>query len=425
MKKNVFKKIFNLTWLILAALLTFTACEDDEDTDDEIVLDGIYIMGDATALDSYNTTGRFAVTRNEVLNDDYNDGIINEDDRPTLYEKYIALSATGTFKIKHVAGSVKKQYGPGTDFALVALADRINDEPKDEDFWRGSYTESTTEFSVPEDGLYHVVIDTELQKVVVARVVWGVIGAATPEGWGTATPLTASAFDKNTMTFTKTEMELRGGDWKFRYSNGWKIVLDTLVDLGGGKKGVNVNTNFGGAVNAIIAGGANIVNAAPGVYTITMTWTLADGHSATATKTADLPLTNWTGVICDAVGTGVSADNANAIVPDPSGWAWGNKLLADGAPVKVGDIYTWTWSNMVIEANEGFKLRTENGVAPPSGGANFDAGLDVVDHTASSANVDPATSGDLKVSVKGTYDIVLTIDAGNNDTKKIVITEGK
>ncbi len=100
MKKNVFKKIFNLTWLILAALLTFTACEDDEDTDDEIVLDGIYIMGDATELDSYNTNGRFTVTKNEVL----------QEDRASLYEKYIAISAAGSFKIKHVAGSVKKQY---------------------------------------------------------------------------------------------------------------------------------------------------------------------------------------------------------------------------------------------------------------------------------------------------------------------------
>ncbi len=273
--------------------------------------------------------------------------------------------------------------------------------------------------------MYHVVIDTELQKVVVARVAWGVIGAATPEGWGTATALTASAFNKSTMTFTKTEMELRGGDWKFRYSNGWKIVLDTIVDLGGGNKGVKVNTNFGGAVDALEAGGANIVNAAPGVYTMTMTWTLAGGHVATASKTADLPLTNWTGVICDAVGTGVSADNASAIVPDPSSWGWGNKLLADGAPVKVGDIYTWTWSNIILEANEGFKLRTENGVAPPSGGANFDAGLEAVDHAASVGNVNAATTGNLSTSVKTAYDIVLTIDAGNSDAKKIVITNSK
>lgn len=413
MKKNVFKKIFNFSWLILAALLTFTACSDDDDDttpDGEIILDGIYIMGDATALDSYDTDGRFIVTKNEV----------NQEDRSTLLEKYIAISSTGTFKIMQVAGSAKTQLGPDTDFALVPTEDRDTDEPSAEDFWRGSYTETSTEFSVPEDGLYHVVIDTEVGKVVVARVVWGVIGAATPDGWGTSTALTESAFDKETMTFSITDMELRGGDWKFRYSNGWKIEIDTM-DVNPDNL-VKVNTNYGSAVDALVAGGANIVNENPGVYDITMTWTLAGGTSAVATKTADLPLTNWTDVICDAVGTGVSADNVDAIA-DPSSWGWGNKLLADDVPVKVGDVYTWTWTNIVLEANEGFKLRTENGVAPAGGnGANFDVGYSAVD-TESSSDLVADASGNLSVTAKGTFVITLTIDAADNDSKTIVITE--
>jgi len=413
MKKNVFKKLFNLTWLILAALLTFTACSDDDDVIDEIVLDGIYIMGDATAIDGFNPIGRMAVTKNEVL----------QEERASLYEKYIAISSTGGFSITQVAGAVRTTYGPGADFAVVPENKRDVEEPN-VDFKRGSYIESETKFTVPTSGLYHVVIDTELKKVAIMPVAWGVIGAATPNGWGGSTQLTASAFDLNAMTFTKTEMELRGGDWKFRYSNGWKVILDTVVDLGGGDKGVKVNTNFGGAVNALVPGGDNIVNSAPGVYTITLSWTLATGHTATATKTADLPLTNWTGVICDAVGSGVSIDNASAIA-DPSSWGWGNKLLADAAPTKVGDVYTWKWTNIILEANEGFKLRTENGVAPTSGGANFDAGLEAVDHANSSANVDPATTGNLKVTTKQAYTITLTIDAANNDAKKIIIANAK
>ncbi len=414
MKKNVFKKIFNFSWLILAALLTFTACDDDDDDgDDIIVLDGIYITGDATAIDGYDVLGRMAVTRNEVT----------QEDRSSLYEKYIAISSTGGFSIKQVAGAVKTTYGPGSDFAVVPEADRDTDEPK-VDFRRGSYVESETQFTVPTSGLYHVVIDTELQKVAIMPVTWGVIGAATPEGWGSSTALTASAFDLNAMTFTITDMELRGGDWKFRYSDGWKVELDTVIDLGGGDKGVKVNTNFGGAVSALVPGGDNIVNDAPGVYTIAMAWTLATGHVATATKTADLPLTNWTGVICDAVGTGVSSDNASAIA-DPSSWNWGNKLLADGVPTISGDVYTWTWTGIVLEANEGFKLRTEDGVAPESGnGANFDAGYSAVDLTASSSLVADA-SGNLSVTAKGTFNITLTIDAADSDSKTIVITEAK
>lgn len=412
MKKNLFKRLFNLSGLILAALLTFTACSDDDGGTDEIVLDGIYIMGDATAIDGYNPLGRMTVTKNEVT----------KEDRSALLEKYIAISSTGSFTIKQVAGAVKTTYGPGTDFAVVAEADRDVEEPQ-VNFWRGSYVESETTFTVPTSGLYHVVIDTELMKIAIAPVVWGVIGAATPEGWGGSTALTASAFDLNAITFTITDMELRGGDWKFRYSDGWKIIFDADYDNGTADKGIKVNTNFGGAVDALVAGGDNIVNDAPGVYTIAMAWTLATGHVATLTKTDDLPLTNWTGVICDAVGDGVSADNADAIA-DPSGWGWGNKLLADDVPTKVGEVYTWTWTGIILEADSGFKLRTEDGVAPPTGGANFDVGFSAVDVASSSTLVADA-GGNLSVTTKGAFDITLEIDASDNDSKVITITEAK
>ena len=97
-------------------------------------------------------------------------------------------------------------------------------------------------------------------------------------------------------------------------------------------------------------------------------------------------------------------------------------MLADNGavPTKVGDKYTWTWTNIVLEANEGFKLRTKNGVAPPVGGANFDVGFSAV--TASSPKVIDL-GGNLGVNAKGTFTIKLEIDAANSDAKKIIITE--
>ena len=270
--------------------------------------------------------------------------------------------------------------------------------------------------------MYHIAIDMELMKAVVVGVHWGIIGAATPDGWGTSTVLTESAYNPNTMTWEITDMELRGGDWKYRYSNGWKVEIDTTLDIGGGDVGVKVNTNFGGAIDALVPGGDNMVNDAPGVYTITMDYELGAGFTGTATKTGDLIVTDWTGVVCDAVGSGVSADNANAI-PDPSGWGWGNQLIGDnaGVPVVAGDSYTWTWTGVILEANEGFKLRTLNGEAPPSGGANFDSGYSDLDAGASSANVIDLDNN-LGVDTKGAYNITLTIDAANSDVKTIVIT---
>ncbi len=396
--------------LILAALVTFTSCNKDDEEEEEVpvvVLDGLYVKGAATAYADFNEKAMMKSTRNEV----------GQVDRAELMELYLSVKATDGFSIVKVAGSTNTTYGPAADFALIT--NPTGDEPSSADFYRGTIEESTTKFTVPEDGFYHVIFDTELNKVVVARVHWGLIGAATPSGWGGSTDLTESAFDLNTTSWTLTGMELRGGDWKLRYSNGWKIELDTVIDLGGGNIGVKINTNYGGSIDDLEPGGDNIVNSDPGVYDVTLTYTLGEGYSLTMDKTGGLPLTDWTGVICDAVGTGVSGDNTAAIA-DPSSWNWGNKLLADGAPTKVGDVYTWTWTAATLEANEGFKLRTEDGVAPTTGGANFDAGFSAVD-VANSSSAVADMGGNLSVTTKAAYTIVLTIDAADNDAKVITI----
>lgn len=402
-----------ITMILMAGLVVFSACKKDDDDDDDnppvIVLDGIYVTGAATAYTGYNTNAMMAVTRNEVT----------QQDRASLYELYIPLKGGTDFNIVQVAGSVYTTYGPGADWGVVA--EPTTDEPKDGIILRGAVSEANkAAFQVSADGMYHVVIDMDLMIGVVAQVHWGLIGAATPEGWGTSTVMAESAFNATSMSWSVTDMELRGGDWKFRYSNGWKIEIDTV-----GTDDVKVNTNFGGAPDALVPGGDNMVNDAPGLYTIELDYTLGSGYTATLTKTGDLPLTNWDGVVCDAVGTGVSADNPDAIVPDPSGWAWGNKLLADnaGVPTVNGDVYTWTWTSMIIEANEGFKVRTENGEAPPVGGANFDSGYGDLDVNASSDKVIDL-GGNLGVSEKGAYTITLVIDAANDDVKTITITEG-
>lgn len=413
--KNIIQKLSMILTLLALVMMVagFSSCskDDDEDTTPVIVLDGYYVKGAATAYTDFNKVAMMKVTRNEVT----------QTDRASLLELYIPLKAgTAGFNIVQVAGSVRKTFAPGADFADVTNA--TTDEPK-VTFQRGAIVEGTATFNVPADGMYHVMFDTELGKGAVVPVHWGMIGAATPDGWGTSTDMTESAFNATSMNWTISNLELRGGDWKFRYSNGWKVILDTALDLGGGNKGVKVNTNFGGATNALLAGGANIVNDAPGIYTCTLSYTLGSGYTCTLTKTGDLPLTNWTGVKCDGIGTGISIDNPTATA-DTSSWHWGNQILADGGgiPVVGTDLYTWTWTNIILEADQGFKVRTLNGVAPPSGGANFDAGYSALNVAASATEI-VDDGGNLKATTKGSYTITLKIDAANSDAKEIIITK--
>jgi hypothetical protein len=227
------------------------------------------------------------------------------------------------------------------------------------------------------------------------------------------------------MNWTITDVKLTAANWKFRYSNGWKIELDTTIDLGGGNIGVKVNTNLGGAVDNLIPGGADIANSVPGYYTVELSYTLGDGYTATLTKTGDIPLTDWTQTQVEAVGSGVDAANPNA-TPDLV-WTWGNVLMADngGLPTQNGDVYTWTWNSMIVAANEGWKLRTYNYVAPPQGGSVFDVGYSNIDLANSTSNLVDDGSGNIVISVGGSYNVTLTIDAADNDKKTITIVAAK
>lgn len=262
MKMNMFK----LSWLFLAALLAFSSCKDDDP--DPVVEDGWYIKGAGTALTELDAKGLFKSTKNET----------GQVDRPTLMETYIAVEGgTAGFSIVKVEGGVETTYGPGTDFALVDAANLNVEEPRN-GLWKGTFAEGTTPYTFETSGLYHVVFDTEVMKIAVAKADWGIIGGATPGGWSESTEMPAT-FNLETMTFEVNPLTLLQNEYKFRYSNGWKIFFETGV--------LSVNTNFGGTLEALVPGGANIANATYANYKVQLTWTLGTGFTAAVTWVSD------------------------------------------------------------------------------------------------------------------------------------------
>ncbi len=302
MKNQLFKKWASLLTLAVFAMLTMVACKDDDPDPDPPILveDGLYIQGAGTGLTDLNGNGLMSKAKNEVL----------QEERATLYEMYVAVKAGSEgFNLVNVVGGVGTKWGPGSDFAEVMEADLDVEEPK-MGLWRGSYGETETPFTVPEDGLYHVALDTDLGVVVLAKVEWGLIGGATPGGWSDDTPMTMGAFDLNSIEFMVEDVPMLVNEYKFRYSGGWKIILDADLDLGEGKTGVKVNCNFGGSLTALDAGGDNMTPDEYAEYKSTMTWSLADGHTATMVKTGDLePLPEY-------------PENLYMIGASIGGWDW-------------------------------------------------------------------------------------------------------
>ena len=387
------------TLVIMAALfgvITLNSCKDDEEVtpaEEELVEDGFYIQGPSSAYAGYDIKATLSSTRNEVL----------QEDRATLLEIFVALKAGDGFNIMQVAGNERTSWGPGTDWASAMGG---NEEPQ-VDIQRGAIATTSTRFTVPTDGLYQVVIDTETGKGAVVPVEWGFIGQSTPGGWSGDTKFDAPAFDMTTMTWSLTGVEMGGGEWKFRYSGGWKVEIDTTIDLGDGKKGVKFNTNFGndaaGAAfaGALVPGGDNYTDAS-GVYDVSMTWTAGSGHTAVYTKTGDLPARDFSTVEVGLIGDGVQDGN------------WDGELFAT-TPAKDGDVYTWAYNGVQLASAGGFKLRTAGTWDDINEGYS-----DIV--TGPSASDIQDNGGNMQAKADGTYDIVFTIDAAA-ETKSISFTK--
>ncbi len=325
-------------------VISLYSCKDEPTEPTETpVEDGYYIQGGASAYSDFDVKATLKSTKNEV----------GQADRAELMEIYVALKAGAEgFNIVHVEGSHRHTWGPSADFADVTQG--TNDEPQ-VTFQRGGIEETATAFTVPADGLYHVVIDTEVGKAVIVPVdFWGIIGGATPGGWSSDTKLDASAFDQSSMTFSASDVALTLGDYKFRYSSGWKVEIDTTYDNGAGNdKGIKVNTNRGGTIDMLEAGGDNITLGESGFYDITVTWTAGEDITATLTRTGDLPTKDWTDIELGLVGSGIY-NGANE-----HDW---NSTIMLSKPAVNGTVFTWTYADVKIttdpvDHSKSFKIR--------------------------------------------------------------------
>ena len=380
----------------LFGLISLNSCvDDDEDptpTNNAIVEDGFYIQGDATAYADFDIKATLSTTKNEVL----------QEERSSLMEIYVAVKGTGGFNIVQVNGSERTTWGPSSEFALTPSR---NEEPNEDGMdiiQRGTIEATDAKFTVANDGLYHVIIDTELGVGAILPVKWGVIGQATPSGWSGSTALDAPAFDFNTMTFKKENVEMSNGEWKFRYSNGWKVQLDTSLDLGDGKKGVYANCNYGGSVDALEEGGSNFMNEKGGIFTVELTWTAGAGHTAMLTRTGDIPARDYSAVSVGLIGDGVVDGN------------WDGEKYAS-TPTKDGDVYNWNFNGVELNNTGGFKLRTAGTWDDINEGySDIIGGPDAGEIQESGGNMQ-AVNG-------GTFDIEFVIDAAA-ETKSISITK--
>ena len=331
------KKLSSFLCGLAVVGMMFTSCDDNGKQPPvvTIVEDGFYVVGEASAIASLEAEGAEVAIMANGTNENASNAA-----REGMYEKYIALEGGKPFQLVLKEGATETVYG--AELAEVALSG--NEQPNIT-VQRGKMVENTT-MQVKENGLYHIVLDLNLdgsledKLILVAPVEWGVRGGM--NGWG-FTAGTRSEFNKTTMTYTWTDQELSaGGKFKFAYGGGWKIELNALADAtdANDARYIKANTNLG--ENAL-PGGADIAVEGAGTYTITLTYNLAQGAIANSYKydikmTAASALPSEMYMIGDAIG----------------GWDWAGDYIVSMTPVHSAEGAFWTIKP--LEAGKPFKF---------------------------------------------------------------------
>lgn len=389
--------------LLMGVSLFMVSCSENEydvpgGSGDLLLIDGYYLWGEGTEWPK--------LTKNGVM--------LKEED---VLNIIVAAEAGAKLNITAVVGGEFITHGPGSDVVTETFMSEEGDE-----LWRmkGSIVPSTSPFVIENEGSYEITVNISEMTILIEELaaipfdMWTVIGSAVG-GWNEENDQVMD-YDYDTKLYSLT-LDFSPGEFKFRApkkdaSNPWAVNLGIVGD----PKTITDEENV-----PLEDDGANILTVG-GNYTLILD---VANKKFTIIENEAADVTDWTGVVLDMVGSGVSLDNEGASA-DVSGWAWGNVLLPDneGKPSASAGVYTWTWAKVTLVADEGFKIRTLNGEAAPQNEVNFDVGYGALD-IENSTELVVGDGGNLTVSVAGDYEVTFIIDAIDANKMTIVIKEYK
>jgi len=314
--KNL-RSIFYCVFTVLVTAFVLSSCKD-EDKDKgggggNILYDGFYVVGEATAIVNLQATGAekamMAVGINEV------------DQKPLekggLYDKYVALEANKPFYVVKKEGANETKLGK--DVVETLITDGSDWSINGAEVIAGTYKANGEAFTVPESKLYQIVVYEPEKKVVIIPVQWETNNLGEPY------KLEPSSFNKETITFKLENVEVKANNFKFKSFGGWKYVINSEVKINC-NFGLKNEFKFDGTENDLLPGGPDIsIGANKGIYTIELVWKLSKGYSHTAKfkKTGTITMTY--------------PETLYMIGGDFGDWTWGNEGIVEMIPVHPQD----------------------------------------------------------------------------------------
>jgi hypothetical protein len=174
--------------------------------------------------------------------------LVEIDGSPRQYQGYVYFGGTtaSTFKVTNTQSGTGSYYGNNSTTTIPAgTAGRA---------MTGTLATATattgTGFSIAP-GFYLVKVNLADMTWTITPYTWAIIGAATPNGWNTETPMTYDA-TKGAWTIT---LPLIADQFKFRANGNWDVSLGDTSPAGSYLTSVN---------------GGNITSPGAGTYTVTL-----------------------------------------------------------------------------------------------------------------------------------------------------------
>lgn len=265
--------------------MVFTGCKKEQEQGnkdlDNVIEDGFYCVGAATAVESINASNLNLALMGAGTNE------VTKQKRAGMYEKYVYLLADKEFQlVLHKEGKTDVIYGADLKDTL-AISDNDQIEVRQ---YKGLLAENL-KMKVPVEGLYHIILD--LNEVGDLTSMGGAMIAVVPCNWGFRGDMNSWGFTEMKQTEASTtkvvfeyvpeggkETYDKAGAFKFAHSNCWKFNLDMAGQV---KAENSIGTDAaedGGAYTELLAGGKNIPYKR-GIYDkITLTWELKGGAMA-------------------------------------------------------------------------------------------------------------------------------------------------
>lgn len=262
----------NLIIFLLSPLVALNSCLNVDDPDPSVdAADGIYIKGGSTAFQDFDKNGLMNPALNEV----------NGQTRAGLFEIFVTVSSDSEgFNIVEVVSNIQTIYGPTSSEEIILTGE---DSQISGTIEKGTFGKDAGEFTVREDGIYHIIIDKQTSTYVISPI-WDLTLYDHPTGeeWSDMEIPLISGFDKSNMSFETTGLDMKEGEFRFRYGHGDKI------EISGDE--VKVHTSFGGLLSATGPGlelsmvpGANsylLEKEYESKYKMVVNWTVGIGFTA-------------------------------------------------------------------------------------------------------------------------------------------------